>query len=76
MSTTTVSTAAALVSALKTAHSGDTILLSAGSYGAISISSVNIAGNVTASTSGGREQSRRPDQHDGLGQQQSDVLRV
>jgi Ca2+-binding RTX toxin-like protein len=45
--TVTVSSAAGLTGALKTAVAGETIQLAAGNYGAVSISNFNVAGNVT-----------------------------
>ena len=44
---TTVSTTSALVTALKAAQAGDTILLTSGSYSYLSISNVNFATDVT-----------------------------
>lgn len=44
---TTVSSSAALATALKSAHGGDTILLAAGSYSALSLSGLNFASAVT-----------------------------
>lgn len=46
MTTTTVSTTAALVAALKVAQGGDTILLNPGSYAGMSLSSINPTGPV------------------------------
>jgi Ca2+-binding RTX toxin-like protein len=43
----TVTSAAGLTAALKTAVAGETIQLAAGNYGTITISNINIAGNVT-----------------------------
>ncbi|WP_293679433.1 right-handed parallel beta-helix repeat-containing protein [uncultured Phenylobacterium sp.] len=51
---TTVSTSAALVSALGTARSGDTILLKSGLYSPISLANLNFSSSVTiASEAGG-----------------------
>jgi Ca2+-binding RTX toxin-like protein len=47
---TTVSTAAALNTALKAAHAGDTILLSAGTYSGISTSNLHFAQDVTVTS--------------------------
>lgn len=47
MSTITVKDSVALVSALKTAQSGDVIQLASGTYAPVSITGINIAGNVT-----------------------------
>ncbi|HEY2753793.1 right-handed parallel beta-helix repeat-containing protein [Phenylobacterium sp.] len=44
---TTVTTSDGLVTALQTAHDGDTIKLAAGNYSAVSIYGLHIAGNVT-----------------------------
>lgn len=51
--TTTVSSGAALVKAAKAAKGGDTILLAAGNYGDVSLSSLNpTGGNVTIRSAG------------------------
>ncbi len=47
MSTVTVNSTSGLLAALKFAHSGDTILLSAGSYSGVSISNLNFSSPVT-----------------------------
>lgn len=47
MTTITVSSSAGLVTALKSAVGGDTILLAAGNYGKISLSNLNFASEVT-----------------------------
>ena len=47
MTTITVGTAAQLQTALSQAHAGDTILLQAGTYSALSLSSLNFSTNVT-----------------------------
>ena len=50
MSTFVVNSSTGLLSALKTVHSGDTILLASGSYAATTILNVHIAGNVTVTS--------------------------
>jgi Ca2+-binding RTX toxin-like protein len=50
-STVSVSSAAGLAAALKTAVSGETIKLAAGNYGTVSISNVKISGNVNITSS-------------------------
>lgn len=47
---TTVNNAAELATALKAAASGDTVLLSPGTYSGVSIAGINISGNVTVSS--------------------------
>lgn len=47
MTTVTVNTTAQLLAALKVATAGETIQLSAGTYAAIAIKSINVAGGVT-----------------------------
>src|ERR1017187_1640894 len=50
MSTTTVTSSAALLSALSAAHAGDTILLAPGTYASISISNFNKSDVVNISS--------------------------
>ena len=47
MSTTTVTTSAELVSALKVAHGGDTIQLASGTYSTVGLGDLHFASNVT-----------------------------
>src|SRR5262249_19995470 len=51
VATITVSTVAGLVSALSSAHAGDSILLAPGTYAGISISNTKIAGGAVTITS-------------------------
>jgi hypothetical protein len=50
MSNVTVSTTAGLEAALKSAHSGDTILLQAGTYSGVSIANLTFASGVTVTS--------------------------
>ena len=50
MTITTVSTSAALVSALKVAQAGDTIQLAAGTYSPVSLSNLHFANDVTVTS--------------------------
>ena len=47
VATVVIKDSAGLLAALKTAHGGDTILLSSGAYAAVNVTNIHINGNVT-----------------------------